>query len=196
MGLGLESGLALDLVSKELTALLDLADAAAFEGDPKKLAESLTSMADRLFAIRPFIPDVDLPDDWRDILTYWVSGVDVAHIGVKNMRLVEEAFVYRLTWALEALRMKRRIEGGESDQIEGGAAACLESGLPNNTMAMLVRAGLPSRVAARYVIEQTKPIYTNLSEMNEWLGSNTITALSSDKNFHSFLISLYSRGGR
>jgi hypothetical protein len=185
MGLGLESGLALDAIANELTELLDLADAAAFEGNAPKMIGALTPMAERLFTIPPFVPDTDLPGNWRDILASWVSGVDVAYIGIDNMRLVEEAFAYRLTWALEALRMKRRVEGGESDQVEGGAAACLESGLPSSTMAMLIRAGLPSRIAARYAVNQTSPSYTNLAEMNIWLASNQITALSADSNFPS-----------
>jgi len=88
------------------------------------------------------------------------------------MRIVDDAFVYRLVWAIEALRMNRRINGGESElPVEGAAAACLEAGLPSNPMAMLVRAGLPSRVAAKTVVEQLAPDFTNRAEMKAWLRS-------------------------
>ncbi|MGL3105932.1 hypothetical protein [Bradyrhizobium sp. BR 1432] len=50
-------------------------------------------------------------------------------------------------------------------------------------MAMLVRAGLPSRIAAREAIEQTQPIFSNLSEMNSWLESNEVIALTDQPNF-------------
>jgi superfamily II DNA/RNA helicase len=183
MGVGLESALALDAIAAELTTLLDDADSAAMEGNAAELANALIAMAERLFKIRPFVPDTDLPDNWKGILTSWVGGADVAEIGLGNMRIVEDALIYRLTWAIEAIRMRRRAEGESSEYLEGSAAACLEAGLPLNTMAMLVRAGLPSRVAARVVIEQTKPTFTTLSEMNLWLASNEIIALSADPNF-------------
>lgn len=96
----------------------------------------------------------------------------MAAIGQEGMRVIDDAFVYRLVWAIEAVRMNRRINGGESEMlVEGAAAACLEAGLPSNTMAMLIRAGLPSRVAAKTVIEQMTPGFTNRSEMKAWLQS-------------------------
>ena len=183
MGVGLELGLALDAVSAELTIQLDKADAAAMQGKALELSSAFVAMADRLFQIRPFVPSTELPSNWPEVLTAWISGVDVGVIGIDNMQLVEEAFIYRLTWAAEALRMKRRAEGGESPYIEGGAAACLEAGLPHSRMAMLVRSGLPSRVAAKKVVEETKPAFLTISEMNFWLGSNEIAALSDNKSW-------------
>lgn len=183
MGVGLESGLALDAVAAELTAKLDAADLAAMQGNAANLAGALVAMAEKLFQIPPFVPEEDLPQNWRDVLKMWISGVDVAKIGLDNMRVVEEAFIYRLAWAVEALRMKRRAEGGKSVYIEGSAAACLEAGLPQSMMSMLIRAGLPSRVAGRAVIEETKPAFTTRSEMNIWLSSNEIVAFSSDQNW-------------
>jgi hypothetical protein len=141
MGVGLESGLAFDTVAAELTARLDAADSAAMRGNATELASALIAIGEHVFQIPPFIPDTELPNNWRDLLTAWISGVDVTQIGVDNMRVIEEAFIYRLPWAAEAIRMKRRAEGGQSEHIEGSAAACLETGLPQSMMAMLVRAG-------------------------------------------------------
>jgi hypothetical protein len=183
MGVGLESGLALDAVAAELTARLDEADLAAMQGDAAGLAAALVAMAERLLRIPPFVPDRELPDNWRDILTAWLNGVDVTEIGLDNMRVIEDVFIYRLTWAIEAIRMRRRSEGGESEYVEGSASACLEAGLPQSMMAMLVRAGLPSRVAAQLAIEQTKPAFTILSEMSRWLSSDEITELSEDPSW-------------
>ncbi|QIP06395.1 DEAD/DEAH box helicase [Bradyrhizobium symbiodeficiens] len=185
MGVGLESGLALDAIATEVTVLLDLADAAAMQGEPTVLGNALVSMAEKFFQIRPFVPEAELPANWRDILRSWSRGDDVAAIGLANMRVVEEAFIYRLAWAMEAIRMRRRAQGGTSEYVEGSAAACVEAGLPRSMMAMLIRAGLSSRVAARIVIDQTEPIFTNLAEMNQWLSSNEMTVLSQDTNFPS-----------
>ncbi|MCQ4634019.1 DEAD/DEAH box helicase [Shinella sp. CPCC 100929] len=178
MGVGLEAGLAIDAIAADLTALLDQADAAALAGNLPVLSASLIGMAERLFAIRPFVPDVELPGNWRDLLGAWLAGTDVVALGLENMRVVEDAFVYRLVWAIEAVRMRRRAEGGESDTIEGSAAATIEAGVPQTMMAMLVRAGLPSRIAAMAAIRETKPAFVTRGEMNQWLGSNEIAALS------------------
>jgi hypothetical protein len=43
-------------------------------------------------------------------------------------------------------------------------------------MAMLVRAGLPSRIAAMHVIRKTQPSFANRVEMYAWLRSNEVTA--------------------
>ncbi len=176
MGVGLEAGLAIDALAAELTEMLAQADGAAVEGDPQRLADNLIGLAERLFLIRPFVPDVELPLGWRDLLRAWVSGADVDTLGLDNLRIVEDAFVYRLVWAIEAIRMRRRARGEESEIIEGGAAAALETGLPNIMMAMLVRAGLPSRVAAMRVIIETQPVFANLTGMNLWLRSDEMAA--------------------
>ncbi len=143
MGVGLESGLAIDALAAELTQLLDRADEAALASDADALIAAFVGMGERLLAIRPFVPDDPLPANWRDLLGTWVRGQDVASIN-----------------------------GGESElPVEGAAAACLEAGLPSSAMAMLVRAGLPSRVAAKTVVEQLAPGFTNRAEMKAWLGS-------------------------
>ena len=172
MGVGLESGLSIEAIAAELTALLDQADLAALESNAEALADALIGLAKRFLLIRPFIPNDKLPKDWPHLLRAWIRGDDVADIGLDNMRIVEEAFVYRLVWAIEALRMYRRVNGDEPEYLEGNAAACLETGLPQIMMAMLVRAGLPSRIAARTVITQIKPIFTTRGEMIRWLRSD------------------------
>ena len=48
-----------------------------------------------------------LPANWKVILRAWISGDAVEKIGPQNMRAVEEAFTYRLVWALEAVRTRR-----------------------------------------------------------------------------------------
>ena len=184
MGVGLESGLAIDAIATELTELLDLGDAAALLGNVEVLTAALSGMGDKLLAIRPFVPDDPLPANWKDLLSAWIRGEDVAVIGQEGMRVVDDAFVYRLVWAIEAVRMNRRINGGESEMlVEGAAAACLEAGLPSNAMAMLVRAGLPSRVAAKAVVEQMAPDFTTRAEMKTWLRSAAVEAFDDVPNW-------------
>jgi hypothetical protein len=183
MGVGLEAGLAIDEIGFELTALLDQADAAAVRGDLDELAGCLSALGQRLFAIRPFTPEEALPVNWQELLRSWLGGVSVTAMGLDNMRVVEDAFVYRLVWAIEAVRMRRRANGEVSEQIEGSAAATLETGVPQAMMAMLIRNGLPSRVAAMAAIRDTAAVFITVTEMNQWLASNQIVALSDQPNW-------------
>ena len=43
---------------------------------------------------------------------------------------------------------------------------------------MLIRNGLPSRVAAMTAIRDTRPAFVTVAEMNQWLASNQIAALT------------------
>ena len=178
MGVGLEAGLTIDAMADELADLLDRADAAALIGEIDELVDALGGLGERLLFMRPFIPDKTnaLPTNWKTILRSWVSGDDVAKIGPQNMRAVEEAFTYRLVWALEAVRTRRMSLGWPPEIVAGGAAAAVEAGVPQFMMAMLIRAGLPSRRAAMAAIEDAQPVFITPAEMRAWLESDEITA--------------------
>jgi predicted heme/steroid binding protein len=180
MGVGLEAGLTIDAMADDLGAMIDRADAASLTGDVDELAGALAGLGERLLVMRPFIPDKKnaLPVNWKAILKQWVSGAAVSDIGPEHMKLVEEAFTYRLVWALEAIRTRRMSLGWSPDIIPGGGAASLETGAPRFMMSMLIRAGLPSRRAAMAAIESTNPIFVTPAEMRAWLESDEITALT------------------
>lgn len=178
MGVGLEAGLTIDAMADELAELLDRADEAALSGDIEALVDALRGLGERLLFMRPFIPDKAnaLPANWKVILRSWVSGEEVSKIGPQNMRAVEEAFTYRLVWALEAVRTRRMSLGWSPETVAGGAAAAVETGVPRFMMAMLIRAGLPSRRAAMVAIENAEPVFVTPTEMRAWLESDEITA--------------------
>lgn len=178
MGVGLEAGLTIDSMADELAELLDQADEAALSGDIDKLVDALGGLGERLLFMRPFISDKAnaLPANWKAILRSWVSGEAVSKIGPQNMRAVEEAFTYRLVWALEAVRTRRMSLGWSPETVAGGAAAAVETGVPRFMMAMLIRAGLPSRRAAMAAIEDADPVFVTPAEMRTWLESDEITA--------------------
>lgn len=180
MGVGLEAGLRIDAMAEELAQLIDQADDASLAGDIDTLVGALAGLGERLLVMRPFIPDKKnaLPENWKDVLKQWVSGDGVDAIGADNMRMVEEAFTYRLVWALEAIRTRRMSHGWSSDSLPGGAAASLETGVPRMMMSMLIRAGLPSRRAAMAAIESSDAVFVTPADMRAWLESNGITALT------------------
>ena len=178
MGVGLEAGLTLDKMADELAAHLDRADLAALSGDINVLQNAMACLAERLLFTRPFIPNDPLPQHWSDILSEWLAGLPMHQIGEDHIRSIEDAFSYRLVWALEALRMRRIALGWEPEIIPGGAAACVESGLPRFMMAMLVRAGLPSRAAALAAINDLNPMFVDNYGLVEWLKSSDVSARS------------------
>jgi hypothetical protein len=184
MGVGLEAGLALDAIADELNMLLTQADLAAAQTEQELLINSLIGLGERLFLIRPFVPDIELPLNWPELLSAWVSGAEIDLIGLENIRVIEEAFIYRLVWAIEAIRMKRQVVGVEEPVLmQGSASAALEAGVPNMQMAMLVRAGLPSRVAAINSINETTATFTNSIELRLWMDSPEVILLSTQENW-------------
>lgn len=185
MGVGLEAGLTIDGMADELNKLLDRADEATLSGDIDELADALGALGERVLFTRPFISDKAnaLPANWKNILRSWVSGEEVSKIGPQNMRAVEEAFTYRLVWALEAIRTRRVSLGWSPDSVAGGAAAAVETGVPRFMMAMLIRAGLPSRRAAITAIDDAKPIFVTPAEMRAWLESDEIIAYTNAGNW-------------
>jgi len=108
----------------------------------------------------------------------WVTGVEVNAIGTSNMGVVEDAFSYRMVWALEALRTRRVSLGWAPEIIAGGGAAALETGVPQFMMAMLIRAGLPSRRAAMIAIREGDADFVDSAGMREWLASDEIAELT------------------
>jgi hypothetical protein len=92
--------------------------------------------------------------------------------------MIEEAFAYRLVWALEAVRMRRASLGWTADIVSGGAATCVETGLPHMTPAVLVRAGLPSRQTALLAVQGSEAYFFDPPGLREWLSGNLVTAMT------------------
>jgi hypothetical protein len=188
MGVGLEAGLALDAMAEELYAFIDRADIASLNGDEDELFEALVELACRLLVIRPFVPNKKnaLLANWGDMLKAWVTGAEVNAIGPDNMPVVEDAFTYRLVWALEALRTRRVTLGWSPDHVAGGGAASLETGVPQYMMCMLIRAGLPSRQAAIIAIREGDALFVDGEGMRQWLESNKIATFTDAGHWPTF----------
>lgn len=178
MGVGLDSGLVLDELADDMGALIDAADLAAIQADADALSDALIALARRLLVIRPFALEAGLPADWEATLRAWVAGDDVADIGSSRMKTVEDAFAYKLVWALEAVRTRRMTLGWEPEIVAGGAAAAVETGVPSFIAAMLIRAGLPSRRAAMAAVRFADAAFFDIEGMKLWLECEEIEALS------------------
>jgi len=188
-GVGLETGQALDGIATEANALLVKANAAVRSADHDRAIEAITAIAERAFTIDPFVPD-ELPGNWRDVLRAWLLGLPLAELSsgqeAETLQFVEGGLVYRLPWAMEAIRVRGIANGdqvgdwGETlDDFELSAAlSAVETGTLNRSAAILIQAGFGSRLAAIKAVTDTEATFTNALELREWLSSDLVMAFS------------------
>lgn len=186
MGVGLETGLQVDEMAEILADDLDQADLAAMQADKEELHDALVRLAERLLAVRPFAPDA-LDNHWIDVLGEWIGGAPLSTIGSEYVGLIEDAFTYRLVWALEAMRVRRMSHGWTPQPgiIAGAAAACVDTGLPSYRMTLLVRGGLASREAAQIVVNELEPKFVDGNRMRRWLANRIVADLSRREDWPS-----------
>jgi hypothetical protein len=191
-GVGLTSGQQLDAIAQEANALLVEANGAILAEDDPRAVEAITALAERLFAIPPFIPD-PLPVNWRLVLSRWLEGAPIAGLDEDDMtevlRFVENGLIYKLPWGLEAARVRAQanyddIGGTTIDSYEvGWAVPAIETGTLNHSAAMLMQAGFTSRLAAIKAVMDTGATFSSSYELGEWLRSEPVVRLTEGGNW-------------
>ena len=177
-GVSFDTGRYLDEHAKQLDALLLAADTAFASEELNGAVEATIKFAKIVFKIEPFQPD-DLIDTWEKILEDWVSGQSMSDLaGGKDaevLEFIEGALVYRLVWAMEAVRVRRTaVDEDFEPPYEGRAALALETGTSNFCAALLIQSGLPSRLAACKAIEDCPADFDDLRGLRHWLNSKEI----------------------
>lgn len=183
MGVSLDSGMKIDEMADDLGVLIDKADFAAINKETNQLTSLLTNLGELLLFVSPFRSGNALPQNWKELLKMWLNGNTVDAIGIANMQLIEDEFIYRLVWALESIRVKRISTGWSAEKFSGAAASCLETGVNRYQSAMLIRAGLPSRMTAQLVVKLKDPDFLNSNEMRDWLKSADLVESSKQSDF-------------
>lgn len=188
-GVGLTTGHALDAVAADVNLLLIQANGAILEGDAEAAITAITGLAERVFAFYPFTPD-PLPVNWRDILRAWLLGQPLAALGgaqpSETLQFVEGGLVYRLPWAMEAIRVRAAANGDMvgvfdlplEDHELGLAVPAVETGTLNRSASILIQAGFNSRLAAIKAVTDTGATFTTGQELRQWLNSEPVTACS------------------
>lgn len=198
-GVGLTTGHALDAIAEETNLLLIQANVALLSDDSESVITAFTSFAERVFAIPPFTPD-PWPENWHEILRCWLLGLPLANIAAGQesitLQFVEGALIYRLPWAMDAVRVRATANGdriavddGLTMELEdfelGLAVPAVETGTTNRSAAILMQAGFNSRLAAIKAINDTGATFTTSHGLKEWLSSDVVQALSSLPNWPS-----------
>jgi hypothetical protein len=188
-GVGLKTGQALDAMAGEANSLLVAANAAILTGDEPLAIEAITKIAAKMFEIHPFVPDV-LPDCWQEILRVWLMGLPLpepgSEQGAATLQFVEGGLVYRLPWAMEAIRVRglanRDPMGEWGETLEDFelslALSAVETGTLNRSAAILIQAGFGSRLTAIKIVNETGATFSNRQALREWLQSDEILMLS------------------
>lgn len=191
-GVGLTSGQQLDAIAQEANELLVEANGAILTKENDRAIAAITALAEKLFAIPPFMPD-PFPDNWRQVLSLWLGGSPIADIGEGDMtdvlRFIENGMIYRLPWGMEAVRVRAQthqddIGGLTIDDFEVGLSVpAVETGTLNPTAAILMQAGFTSRLAAIKAVADTEAEFSTAHELGAWLRSKTVKALTERDNW-------------
>lgn len=191
-GVGLTTGHALDAIAADANLLLVRANSSILAGDAEASIAAITDIAQLVFAFYPFTPD-PIPANWRDVLRVWLLGLPIAAVAAgqetETLRFVEGGLVYRLPWAMEAIRV-RAIANGETigdfpidDHELAFAVSAVETGTLSRPASILIQAGFNSRLAAIKVIDDTGATFQTGQELRQWLNSEALSAWSALPNW-------------
>lgn len=186
-GVSFDTGRYLDQHAAALNELLLVADTAFASSELSAAIEAVTDFAKIVFQIKPFQPD-DLLEEWEEILRAWVSGSSMSDLaGGKDaevLEFIEGALVYRLVWAMEAVRVRQSAIDGENERDNGGRAAlAVETGTSNFCAALLIQSGLPSRIAATKAVAECPGTFEDLRGLKYWLRSEEVTTKQAQRNW-------------
>ena len=186
-GVGFAAGKALDEHAPELERLLLAANVKIDLGEQDDAVEAISAFAKIAFDIAPFKP-AKLFAGWKPLLKRWLLGQSVTDALHKNndeaIQFIEQAFVYNLPWAMEAVRV--RAEAHEdffsdevklSDYSRAYAVAALETGTLSIAAATLIQAGFGSRLGAIRAVAATGANFDSMSGLMAWLASDEVSAL-------------------
>ena len=195
-GVGLASGQMLDVLAAELNPLLIEANAAILGDEGDRAVAAVLGLAERLFEVEPFVPE-PFPDEWREVMELWIRGKPFREFPVNRtddiLRFVENGLVYKLPWAVDAVRVRalanHDIIGDETmgltvDNFETGLVVpCLETGTLNPVAARLMQAGFTSRLGAIRAVTETRADFASGQQLKEWLRSPEVLILSEDEKW-------------
>lgn len=191
-GVGLTTGHALDAIAADANILLVQANGGILDGDAEAAIMAITSIAERVFAFYPFRPD-PMPANWRDILRTWLLGQPLAAIAAgqesETLQFIEGGLVYRLPWAMEAIRVRAAANGDTiggfllDDYELGLAVLAVETGTLNHSASILIQAGFNSRLAAIKAVTDTSATFPTGQELRQWLNSEAVAARSSQPDW-------------
>ncbi len=187
-GVGFTAGQALDERAPELEHLLLAANVNIGLGADDEAIAAITAFAEIVFDIAPFKPE-RLVASWKSLLRRWLLGQPVADAESRDndeaIQFIEQAFVYNLPWAMEAVRVRAEAhedpfsdEEKLSEHPRAHAVAAVEAGTLSVAAATLIKAGFGSRLGAIQAVTSTGASFDSMRGLMTWLASDDVAALS------------------
>ena len=178
-GVGYRTGIFLRSHIENLVSLLLAAEKAMNERAIGIFAETVISFAEYVFQHAPFVPEKKLPEMWQSGLDAWLkgrSGYEVVEIlGGEGVFALQDAFTYRLPWAMEAVRVHAGAVGAPgADEVTGIAARATGVGCSDLSVIALIRHGFRSRAGAQVAVATTGATFTDRKDMEAWLDTEEV----------------------
>ena len=185
-GVGLSTGRFLDANSERLWTLLVKANESILVGADEDAITAVVGFAEFVFDIRPFVPNRQ-PGNWREVLVAWLRGDELGTVANTNgpnvLRFVEDGLMYRLAWAMEAVRVHRMAGRSDNGDVEFEevdlrfAVAAVETGTLSVAAAVLMKAGFGSRNAAVKAVADGEGDFEDLGGLVSWVRSDLVVEL-------------------
>ena len=173
-GVGFSAGAALDVNVTELSRLVASADEAIAAGGFNEAGANLARVEDLLEHVHPFGAKAR-PAGWQSLLLHWISGESVVSSEENASDFVHDGLVYRLVWAVEAIRVHAEAVGVEQQHAAAGRASmALTYGAPTVAAALLLRYGIPSRRLAMDLVRRVPPPDDAVevdADLSDWMDS-------------------------
>lgn len=186
-GVGLETGQTLDELAHALEHLLTCANNAIEQGHTDDAIQYIGDFAEIVFAIDPFVPD-NLPSNWKEVLSLWLRGAPISALAASDtdevLAFVEQGLIYKLPWAMEAVRVRSLAHVDPLDEAEFSppelklAVAAVETGTLVPSAAYLMQSGFSSRIAAIKAVRDGEGKFRKSSELAEWVASDSVTTFT------------------
>ena len=171
-GVGVQSGTAIDGALPEILPVLFEAETSLEEGNIGLAIERICDVADFIFDVRQFQPHY-IDENWRDLLAGWVRGDAmgplVADDPSRSIAFIQSDVVFNFVWGIEAIRVQaiaKNFDG--ADGVGGRSALALTHGVPTKQAAMILQAGLPSRVLAMRLLEEVPGDFNDSAGLTDW----------------------------
>jgi hypothetical protein len=162
-------------VAEHLDTLLNdiiVAEAAFGAGNVDEAVAAVTRAAAVLFQCHPFAGE--MPAGWEGVLAGWLGGTPtgrlVGRAGGEEIWLIQDAFVYRLVWAVETVRVHAVAqEDVRTLLLTGILPLALTYGLPTLQGNLLAQAGLASRAMVVRLLDAFPADFGTADGIAPWL---------------------------